>query len=136
MKIAILGPIATQDLFTVIKKKDRKLLPKGQGVSTLSQLIIGLLELGHKVSVITLSNDITNNKIFVYKNKKLNIYYCPLRKRAFRLSGFLVGRAVDFFYREIRFMKHAITQDNPDIINAHWAYEYAFAAIFSKKNIF
>ena len=49
------------------------------------------------------------------------------------MSGFLVGRAADFFYREIRYMRQAITQDNPDIINAHWAYEYAFAAIFSKK---
>ena len=80
-----------------------------------------------------LSDDITRNKIIVYKNKKLNIYYCPLRKRAFRLSGFVVGRAADFFYREIRFMRQAIEQDKPDIINAQWVYEYAFAVIFSKK---
>ena len=38
-----------------------------------------------------------------------------------------------FFYREIRFIRQAITQDNPDIINAHWIYEYALAAITSKK---
>ena len=133
MKIALLGPISTQDFFSFIKKRDIKSLPKGHGSSFVSQLAIGLLELGHKVSVITLSDDITDNKIVVYKNKKFNIYYCPLRKRAFRLSGFLVGRAADFFYREIRYMRQAITQDNPDIINAHWAYEYAFAAITSKK---
>ena len=135
MKIALLGPIGTSDLSAFIKKKDLKSLPKGhvQGSQILAQLVMGLLDFGHKVTVITLSNDITDNKIVVYKNKKFNIYYCPLRKRAFGLSGFLVGRAADFFYREIRYIRQAITQDNPSIINAHWAYEYAFAAIFSKK---
>ena len=133
MKIALLGPIGTSDLSSFIKKKDLKSLPKGQGGPSFIQLAIGLLELGHKVSIITLSADITDNKMIVYKNKKLSIYFCPLRKRAFRLSGFVVGRAADFFYREIRFMRQAIEQDKPDIINAQWVYENAFAVIFSKK---
>ena len=59
-----------------------------------------------------------------------------MRKKSFGFNGFLVGRAADFFYREIRFIRQAITQDNPDIINAHWIYEYALAAIFSKKSDF
>ena len=135
MKIAILGPVFTQDLSSIIKKKDLKFLPKGYGASVVitAQLIIGFLKLGHKISVITLSDDITDNQIVVYKNKRLTIYYCPMRKKSFRFNGFLVGRAVDFFYREIRFIRQAITQDNPDIINAHWIYEYALAAITSKK---
>ena len=65
MKIAILGPVTTQDLSSIIKKKDLKFLPKGFGASVviIAQLVIGFLKLGHKVSVITLSDDITNNQI-------------------------------------------------------------------------
>lgn len=132
MKIAILGPVDTKDLFPAIKKKDINSLPKGHGVSVLTHIILGLLDLGHQVSVITLSEDITKD-IVIYKNKKLKIYYCPLRKRAFRFSNGLLGRAASFWYQEIKFMKQAIMRDKPDIINAHWAYEYAFAAILSKK---
>ena len=92
-------------------------LPKGHGVSVLTHIILGLLDLGHQVSVITLSEDITKD-IVIYKNKKLKIYYCPLRKRAFRFSNGLLGRAANFWYQEIKFMKQAIMRDKPDIINA------------------
>ena len=132
MKIAILGPVDTKDLFPAIKKKDIESLPKGHGVSVLPHIVLGLLDLGHQVSVITLSEDITKD-IVICKNKKLKIYYCPVRKRAFRFNDGLIGRAANFWYQEIQFMKQAITEDKPDIINAHWAYEYAFAAILSKK---
>ena len=49
MKIAILGPVITHDLFSVIKKKDLKSLPKGhvQGSQILAQLVMGLLDFGH-----------------------------------------------------------------------------------------
>ena len=30
-------------------------------------------------------------------------------------------------------MQKALLNDNPQIVNAHWAYEYAFAAILAKK---
>ena len=132
MHIAILGPIDTKSLFPAIKKKDIRTLPKGHGVSVLSQLALGLLELGHQVSVITLSNDINNN-IVIYKNNKFKIYYCPLRKRAFRFNDGSIGRAANFWYQEIKFMQKALLNDNPQIVNAHWAYEYAFAAILAKK---
>ena len=132
MKIAILGPVDTKDFSSLIKKKDIKSLPKGHGVSVLPHIILGLLELGHNVSIITLSEDISKETV-IYKNKKFKIYYCPMRKRAFRFSNGLIGRAANFWYREIQFMKQAILIDKPDIVNAHWAYEYAFAAIASKK---
>jgi|TARA_B110000196_G_C21073112_1_gene628533 glycosyltransferase involved in cell wall biosynthesis len=132
MKIAILGPINTQILSSVIKKKDIKNLPKGNGASLVPNIILGLLALGHHVTCISLTTEITD-KIVFYKNKRLKIYYCPLRKRAFRFSDGKIGRASNFWYQEIKFMKQAILKDKPDIINAHWIYEYAYAAILSKK---
>jgi len=132
MKITILGPIHTEDLHSVIKKKDIPSLPKDNHVSVLAQIVLGLLELDHHVTIITLSKNV-NKKITIYKNKKLTIYYCPERKRTFRFNNGSIGKAVDFWYHEIKFMKQAIQLDKPDIINAHWIYEYAFAAIFSKE---
>tara|TARA_Y100000590_G_C15722019_1_gene1013830 strand:+ start:1130 stop:2311 length:1182 start_codon:yes stop_codon:yes gene_type:complete len=126
MKIAILGPINSKNLYPLIKKKKLKFLPKGHGVSHLPNLAKGLLKLGYQVSLITLSDDISKNKIIFLKNKKLKIYFCPLRKNLFRLGGILCGQ-------EINNLKNAIEKDNPDIVHANWIYEYAFAASNSKK---
>ena len=126
MKIAILGPIITSDFHSLIKKKELESLPSGHGVSPISNLAISLLELGHEVSVITLSPDIKGSKNFVYKNKRLKIYYCPLRHRWLRFFGLS-------YSKEINNLKKAIQQDDPEIIHANWIYEYAFATYNSKK---
>ena len=126
MKIAILGPINKNDFHSLIKKNELKRLPSGHGVSPISNLAISLLELGHEVSVITLSPDIKGSKNFVYKNKRLKIYFCQLRHRWLRFFGLLYGK-------EINNLKKAIQQDNPEIIHANWIYEYAFATYNSKK---
>ncbi|MAJ30425.1 MAG: hypothetical protein CMQ73_04115 [Gammaproteobacteria bacterium] len=127
MKIAILGPITSYDFYPLIKKKDRRSLPMGHGVSHLQNLALGLVKLGHNVSIITLSSDIIDkNRIIFCKNKKLKIYYCPLRNNLHRLRGLL-------YKKEVNHLSEAIEQDNPDLVYANWAYEYALAASKSKK---
>ena len=126
MKIAILGPVTSKDFYSLIKKKDKKNLPKGHGPSHLSNLALSLVEYGHTVSVISLSEDIANNKVIISKNKNLKLYFCPLRKSLFRLRGLL-------YHKEVKYLAQAIEIDNPDLVHANWIYEYAFAAEKSKK---
>jgi len=78
MKIIIMGPILSSDLSTLINEKDLKKIPVGHGVSHLSNLALSLVELGYMVSIITLSPDIDNDKIFIYKNKKIKIIFVLL----------------------------------------------------------
>ena len=60
-----------------------------------------------------------NNYVYLihYKymllKQKFKIYYCPMRKRAFRFSNGLIGRAANLWYREIQFMKKAILIASP-----------------------
>ena len=75
-----MGPILSSDLSTLINEKDLKKIPVGHGVSHLSNLALSLVELGYMVSIITLSPDIDNDKIFIYKNKKIKIIFSQLIK--------------------------------------------------------
>lgn len=126
MKITILGPILSSDLISLISKKDLNKIPSGHGVSHLSNLAITLIKMGHSVTIITLSPDVKDKKIIIYQNKKIKIYFCSLRKSIFRLRGIL-------FKQEVELLTKAILRENPQIIHANWIYEYAFAAINSKK---
>ena len=126
MKIIIMGPILSSDLSTLINKKDLKKIPVGHGVSHLSNLALSLVELGYMVSIITLSPDIDNDKIFIYKNKKIKIIFCPLRKSIFRLRGVL-------FRKEVNFLTEALNKEKSNVIHSNWIYEYALAAWNSKR---
>ena len=77
-----------------------------------------------------MSSDIKKTKIFKIKN--ITIIYCPLRKHSFRFNGKYLGRAVDFFYHEIKFIKKAYEIIGPDLILSNWSYEYSYAAYKSK----
>lgn len=125
-KICISGPVWTNDLFG-----KKNLLPRGSfGAPHLSRLIKEFSNNFHEVSVVTLSNDIKKTKIFKIRN--INIIYCPLRKHSFRFNGKYLGRAIDFFYQEIKSIKKAYEIIQPDLILSNWAYEYSYAAYKSK----
>ena len=121
-----MGPILSSDLSTLINEKDLKKIPVGHGVSHLSNLALSLVELGYMVSIITLSPDIDNDKIFIYKNKKIKIIFCPLRKSIFRLRGVL-------FRKEVNFLTEALNKEKSNVIHSNWIYEYALAAWNSKR---
>jgi len=58
---------------------------------------------------------------------RFRIYYVPERKRAFRLEGGVPGRMLDFFRLERNALRRAIVLADPDVVHAHWAYEFALA---------
>ena len=120
MKIGIAGPILTDSLKNFLDLPQT--YPKGLGGTNLNNLIYGLLNLGYTVSVYTLDVNVKNQLII--EGERLKIYYGEYRKRG-------RSRMVDLFRKEYRQIEQFIKFDKPDIVNAHWGYEYAIGAIKS-----
>jgi len=130
--ITLLGPVSSKDIINKFKLSKNLKLPKGHGISLLSILAKGFIKNGCKVTIIILSDYIKKIKNF-FLTKNLKIIFCPLRPNGLKFNGKYLGRALDFFYREIQYLKKAINISNTNFICAHWTYEYAIAAINSKK---
>lgn len=131
MHIGIVGPIATIDIAHLIDL-DVNGLPRGYaGAPLLATLIGELLQRGHRVSAFTLSNDLPLNtsSLTTVQGDNFSISFCPMRPRAWRPNGWLPGRIVDLYRFERQALQKAIAQVAPDVVHAHWAYEFALAAL-------
>ncbi|PQA77456.1 glycosyltransferase family 4 protein [Rhodoferax sp. TS-BS-61-7] len=134
MHIAIVGPIATNDIQQYLNGSHEKLPVGYSGAPLLASLIGSLIERGHTVSAITLSKDIAlDEKGFVKAyGPNFSISYCVMRPRAWAPNRFMPGRIVDLFALEKRLLIAAINEAKPDVVHAHWAYEFGAAAISVK----
>lgn len=135
MKIGISGPISTESVKDLLDG-DTSRLPKGYvGAPFLGTLIKTLIKNGHQVSAYTLDYTLPPEQLnpIIASGQNFKIYYCPLRKHSIRPNGRYLGRSLDFFYREIQALKNAILIDQPDIVHAHWSYEFALAAHYSQR---
>jgi glycosyltransferase involved in cell wall biosynthesis len=132
MKIAIVGPIATEDVAHLIGAAAYT-APRGYGgAPILATLIESLLERGHTVVGITtdVASDGIRSPVRV-RGDRLEMVYCPQRPRAFWPQAGSLGRAADLFAHERRHLRTAIQQSQPDVVHAHWLYEFAWAALQS-----
>lgn len=135
MKIGIAGPISTESIARFVDA-DVGMLPVGyRGAPLLGTLIGELLARGHRVSAYTTSADLPLDlkQPVVAAGKQFKIYYAPQRKHSLRMNGRHLGRIVDFFGLERQYLDQAIRMDAPDVVHAHWAYEFALAAIASGR---
>jgi glycosyltransferase involved in cell wall biosynthesis len=135
MKIGIAGPVSTESV-TKCLDGDVSSLPQGYGGAPfLGTIIATLLERGHEVSAYTLDRELPPSlkHPIIAVGRKFKIYYSPWRQHSFRPNGWRLGYMLDFFAAERRALMHAIALDQPDVVHAHWAYEFAFAAIASNR---
>jgi L-malate glycosyltransferase len=124
MKITFLGPISPPFLASFLPfltEEKINLLGKIGGTG-LAPLVIEAINDGHKVEIISLYQSIQDKIIFEEGNVR---FIClPSRKKG-------LGR--DLFNQERKLIsEHLLTSDS-DIINAHWTYEYALAALDTKR---
>lgn len=131
MKIGIAGHIATSSIARFLDG-DIADLPSGYyGAPLLGTLIGALLERGHTVMAYTTSSDMAASARVSATGRNFKITYCPARPRAFRYSDGRWGRAADAFKLERDLLRGAMANDAPDLVHAHWSYEFALAAIES-----
>ena len=122
MKIGIAGPIETVSFRDYLPQQERLRAPCGMGGTAVNNLVLGLLELGHEVSIYTLEPGL--EKPMVLRGDGLVIYFGSYRSRA-------RYRMLDLFEFESEQIAEFIRQDQPEIVHAHWGYEFANGAIES-----
>jgi glycosyltransferase involved in cell wall biosynthesis len=123
MKIGIAGPIEVSVLKDYLDiNPSMSYAPKGLGGTAINHLVKGFIQMGHTVSVYTLDPEV--NKTILIEGPNLKIYIAK-----YRSNGSI--RALSFFSAEIFHIRKMILRDKPDIVSAHWGYEFALGTIFS-----
>jgi glycosyltransferase involved in cell wall biosynthesis len=130
MYIGVLAPIATNDLLPATER-DARPYPKGrEGAPLISNLIKAYLALGHRVVAITLDDQLADDDPpFVHESPQLTYVVVPSRSRTFRPNGRRLGRTADFFWFERRQLAAQLQRYRPEVVHAHWTYEFALAGL-------
>lgn len=96
-------------------------------------LIEGMLSKGVKVTGFTTTPDLPPGESLRVSSSThdLSIAFCGWRKNAFRYRDGYVGRGSDFFKYERRALLREVVRTRPDIVHAHWSYEFGLVALKS-----
>lgn len=132
MKICIAAPVATIDVTQYLDEVPPS-APLGYGGAPLTGVLIGeLLRRGHDVTAITVDYAMPRGaKSVGLRGKQFEFRVLPGRRRAFRFNGMSPGRALDLWRVERRLIAQTIIECQPDLVHAHWTYEFALGAIDS-----
>ena len=118
MKIVITGQADLRQLREFFDEDGE--IPNGHGGIPPTHEIKMLLERGHEVVLVTLDSTLTEE--VVLRSDRLTVHVGPCRaNHAIR----------NLFQEERRYLKKTIRSIDPDVIHAHWTYEYALAALDS-----
>jgi len=133
MHIGIAGPVATCDVLPLLEVGSTQLPVGSEGAPFMATIIAQLLRRGHRVTAFTLSKDmpLRADARVVASGPSFELHYMPIRPRAWPPNGMRPGRIVDLYEFERRVLRSAIRSARPDVIHAHWSYEYAWSALRS-----
>jgi glycosyltransferase involved in cell wall biosynthesis len=131
MHIAILAPSHKSFISDFLPYVNISELPEGIPTAPfIGSLIKEMLGMKHIVTAITLTTALNHDystKRFKYNNFEWIVI--PCRPHSIRFNGSKIGRILDFFlYEKSEIIKY-INTVSPDIVHAHWSYEYAGAAL-------
>ena len=131
MYIGVLGAIATNELLPESVRQQLGVYPKGrEGAPLITNLIHEYIAQGHTVLAITTDAQLADDEPpFRYEDGALTYIVVPGRKRTFRPNGRRPGRTADFYRFERRQLLAVLQQYQPDVVHAHWTYEFALAAL-------
>ncbi len=124
MLIGISGPIQLSFFAEFLSSADGldTPMPVGLGGTAVNLIAKGLLAKGHELVIFTLDTSV--NREVVLDGPQLRICVGPYRPRA-------RFRAMDMFRAERNYIANAAIRERPDIIHAHWTYEFAAGALDS-----
>ncbi len=120
--IGLAGPITIRPFLPYLDDESQAIgstLP-GLGGTPVTNLGLELLRRGRTLVVFTLDRSVSGDVVLTGPN--LRICIGPYRARY---------RARDAFRVERTYLEQAMRRERPDIVHAHWTYEYALAALSS-----
>ena len=133
MKIAIVAPTHKSFIAPFLKEEDWSALPEGYfGAPFLGDIIAELLKKGNEVIAITTTqSDNVDFSVKVFNNGNFTWIVVPKRKHTLRFNRFRLGRILDFYSLERKLILQQLKLHKPQIVHAHWGYEFAHCAIRS-----
>lgn len=131
MYIGVVGSIATNDLLPELARQRPGTYPKGrEGAPLITNLIHEYIARGHRVLALTTDPKLPDdNPPFVHEEGLLTYVVVPARKHTFRPNGKRPGRTADFYRFERGQLLRVLRHYKPDVVHAHWTYEFALAAL-------
>ena len=116
MHIGIVAPCSSGPLADLLPESGG--VDLGWGAYFMATLVRALIRRGHCVSVVTLSPELTKRRIL--KGDSLNYYVYPTRTKR---------RMRDLYRVERDGLREGIRLAKPDLLHAHWTYEFALACM-------
>ncbi len=116
LTIALVGPIETKEFLDILQLPENHTYPKGLGGSPVNLLAKELHARGY--NLLLCSVDPSVEEEVCLQGDRLKIRFGPYGKRPAR----------SFFTKESKWMTSILLEEKPDIIHAHWTYEFALAA--------
>ncbi len=134
MHIAILAPSDKSIIAPFLSNYSIEEFPDGYfGAPFIATIIQEFLRLGHQITAITTSKAIAKDYTTkTFSNGRFTWVVVASRPKSFRFNGLKLGRIIDFYSLEKYKMVEILNQYKPDIVHAHWSYEFAGAAINAK----
>lgn len=120
MRIALAGPVTVAQLAPWLDPGEG-LPPHRQGGTAVTLLARELLRRGCEIVVASLDPGVA--RAVVLSGPRLTVHVLPLRAR---------HRARDAYREERRDLEGVLRRTAPDLVHAHWSYEYALAALASR----
>jgi L-malate glycosyltransferase len=121
MRLVVAGPVETARLSTYLDL-DGKIVPRGLNGTPVPTLVASLVESGAHVTVVSLAPEVPPGSEIVLGGSQLLVRYGHYRPRY---------RARDAFREERGYVRDAILSESPDLVHAHWQYEFALGALSS-----
>lgn len=120
MKLGIATPVSLRRMQDLVQ--DGALLPVGYEFAPSVDWVRHLLQSGHEITLYTTAKDVDGPVTF--RGERLTIRIAKLRSW---------GTGKDLFAAERVQLKQMMSEDDCEIIHAHWTYEFALAALASGK---
>lgn len=117
MKIGIASPVEIRQLADLLGA-NAEALPAGIGGAPIANLVRAMVTAGHRLSVYTF--DVQAKDIQAFHGPALSLYVAPYRPR---------HRMRDLMRAERKAVAAMVRTDRPDVVNAHWGYEFALGAL-------
>jgi glycosyltransferase involved in cell wall biosynthesis len=133
MHIALLGPMHTADLQPLLAGAADPAPALGYaGAPFLATFAAALRARGHRLTLVTTDKDARLERPRRLHGEEVELVVCPARRYGTLPNGLRPGKAMDFFAAERRHLRAVLEEAAPDVVHAHWAYEFGLAAVDTK----